>query len=112
MATFQGRLFVGTLPGGRVLSIEAGRNATWDYPWKPGWHHVAAVRVGERLRLYVDGDQVAQSAAMLASDYDLTNSRPIHIGFGAQDYFCGAIADVRLYRVALSNDQIRRLIRD
>ena len=28
LAQFQGRLFCGTLPSGRVLSIEAGRNAT------------------------------------------------------------------------------------
>jgi len=109
MAVFQGRLFVGTLPGGRVLSIEAGRNATWDYPWTKGWHHVAAVRNDNRLQLYVDGNLVAQSAPMRASDYDLNNSQPLRIGFGAQDFFCGAMADVRLYQGALSSDQIREL---
>ena len=55
MAVFQGRLFVGTLPGGRVLSIEAGRNATYDTAIKPGWRHIAACRDKHCLKLYVDG---------------------------------------------------------
>jgi Concanavalin A-like lectin/glucanases superfamily len=109
MAVFQGRLFVGTLPAGKVVSIEAGRNATWDRELKAGWHHVAAVRENDRLRLYVDGEQVAQSAEFAAKDYDLTNRQPLRIGFGAQDHFRGDMADVRLYRGALSADAVRKL---
>lgn len=108
MAVFQGRLFVGTLPSGRVLSIEAGRNATSDRQLSAGWHHVAAVRGGDRLRLYVDGQSVAESAAFAPDDYNLTNRQPLRIGFGAQDYFHGNLAEVRLYRGALSPEQIRR----
>lgn len=55
MAVYKGRLFVGTLPPGRVQSIEVGRNMTLDRAFPTGWHHVAAVREAKRLRLFVDG---------------------------------------------------------
>ena len=111
MAVFQGRLFVGTLPAGRVLSIEAGRNATWDRELIAGWHHVAAIRGRDRLQLYVDGKLASESAPFAAETYDLTNQQPLRIGLGAQDYFRGDMADVRLYRGALSPEQVRELSR-
>src|SRR5262249_54951995 len=40
MAACQGRLFCGTLPSGRVLSIEAGRNVTYDQELAGGWRHL------------------------------------------------------------------------
>lgn len=111
MAVHQGRLFVGTLPSGRVLSIEAGRNATFDRPFPAGWHHVAAVREETRLRLYVDGEPVAESAPFRSSEFDLTNRQPLQIGFGAQDHFEGSLSDVRLYRGALRPEQVKLLSR-
>jgi hypothetical protein len=102
MAVYQGRLFVGTLPSGRVQSTEAGRNATYDREFPAGWHHVAAVRQRDRLRLYVDGKAVAESARIEPGEFDLSNFQPLKIGFGAQDYFRGDIANVRLYEGALS----------
>lgn len=98
MATFQGRLFVGALPSGRVKSIEAGRNATWDRAFPTGWHQVKAVRDTDRLRLFVDGKQVAESAVFAAKDYDLSTDAPLQIGFGAQDSFRGQITDLRIER--------------
>ncbi len=109
MAVYQGRLFVGTLPSGRVLSIEAGKNATYDHQLTYGWHHLAAVRGAEKLKLYVDGNLVADSSSFTPNDFNLTNSKPLQIGFGAQDYFRGKITDVRLYRGALSFNQIKQL---
>ena len=111
MAVYKGRLFVGTLPSGRVLSIEAGRNVTFDNLFPSGWHHVAAVRDADRLRLYVDGEQVSESVTLRPDNLDVSNPQPLRIGFGAQDHFQGKLADVRIYRGALSADQIRRLIR-
>jgi len=107
MAVHQGRLFVGTLPSGRVLSIEAGRNATYDRQLSPGWHHIAAVRGERSLKLYVDGAMVGESARFDAEEYDLSTESPLQIGFGAQDHFRGRIADVRLYRGELSSAQIQ-----
>src|SRR5262245_22839107 len=109
MAVHQGRLFTGTLPGGRVLSIEAGRNATFDRAFPAGWRHVAAVRNSDRLQLYVDGSRVAESAPFGANDFDLTSQQPIRIGAGAQKFYDGSLCDVRLYRGALSGEQVREL---
>ena len=109
MAVFQGRLFVGTLPSGRVLSIEAGRNATYDHELVAGWHHIAAVRDTDRLRLYIDGKNIGESAEFSRTDFDLTNSSPIRIGFGAQDYLDGSLSDVRLYRGVLSAEDVANL---
>jgi len=109
MAQYRGRLFVGTLPSGRVVSIEAGRNATWDLEFPTGWHHVAAVRDTERLRLYVDGKQVAQSAAFDSRQYDLTTTAGLQIGLGAHDHFDGAIKNLRIYRGALPVESISEL---
>lgn len=109
MAQYQGRLFVGTLPSGRVVSIEAGRNATWDHEFPTGWHHVAAVRDTDRLRLFVDGKPVAESARLESAQYDLTTSAPLQIGLGAHDHFHGAIRDLRIYRGALSAESVSKL---
>jgi gamma-glutamylcyclotransferase (GGCT)/AIG2-like uncharacterized protein YtfP len=109
MAVYQGRLFVGTLPGGRVLSIEAGRNATYDHQLAPGWRQIVAVRDVDQLRLYVDGRCVGQSAPLAAEEYDLSNLAPLLIGFGAQDHLDGSLADVRLYRGVLSEQEIADL---
>lgn len=109
MAQYRGRLFVGTLPSGRVVSIEAGRNATWDHEFPTGWHHVAAVRDTDRLRLFVDGKPVAESAGLESAQYDLTTSAPLQIGLGAHDYFHGAIRNLRIYRGALSAESVSKL---
>jgi hypothetical protein len=107
MAVFQGRLFVGSLPSGRVLSIETGRNATFDRELKSGWHHIAAVRGENNLKLFIDGAMVAESSRMNPEEYDLSIDNPLRIGFGAQDYFRGRIFDVRLYRGELTPTQIQ-----
>jgi len=109
MATYQGRLFVGTLPSGRVLSLEAGKNVTYDRPLEPGWHHIAAIRGENVLRLYVDGKLVAESLEFENSDYDLTVNQPLQIGFGAQDFFRGSLAEVQIYRGELLPDQIKSM---
>ena len=105
-AVFQGKLFFGTLPSGRVHSLEAGRNATCDRQLAPGWRHLAAVRSGGVLRLYIDGAEVGVSTAFDPAAYDLSNQEPLQIGFGQHDYFRGRLCDLRLYRGALSAAEI------
>jgi hypothetical protein len=107
MAVFQGRLFCGTLPSGHVHSIEAGKNVTYDRERAPGWRHVDAVRRGNRLELFVDGELAARSGEFRATDYNLTVARPLQIGLGAHDYFRGRLAEIRLYQGALSPQAIR-----
>ena len=109
MAVYQGRLFCGTLPSGNVLSLEAGRNVTHDHALPGGWHHLAAVRAGGALRLYVDGAAVARSAPFNAADYDLSTEEPLHIGFGEIGHFSGSLGDVRLYNRALDDNEVAQV---
>ena len=109
MAQFRGRLFATTLPSAHVWSVQTGACVTWDREFPVGWHHVAAQRHGDTLRLFVDGEVVAESTSATASALDLTNDQPWKIGAGSGDYFHGSLADVRLYRHALSTEQIRTL---
>jgi hypothetical protein len=106
MAQYRGRLFCSTLPSGHVHSLEAGRCVTYDHQLAPGWRHVAAVKQGSTLRLYVDGQPVAESAQFDPGAFDLTTDEPLLIGAGAGDYFHGSLSDVRLYRRALSQEEI------
>jgi len=107
MAVFRGRLFVGTLPAGRVVSIEAGRNATYDSPMPAGWHHVAAVRDDDRLRLFLDGEPAAESALLRRDDFDLTHDGPLLLGKGQTDVFQGRMAEVKLFNRALSAVEVK-----
>ncbi|MEY4941071.1 MAG: hypothetical protein RIQ93_2806 [Verrucomicrobiota bacterium] len=107
MAVFNGRLFAGTLPDGKVHSMAAGRVATVDRSLTPGWHHLAAVRRGGRLEVYVDGVKAAESAAFAAADYDLTCGQSLRIGVGEHDFFHGRLADLRIYDRALAAEEIK-----
>ncbi len=109
MAVFDGKLYCGTLPSGHVYSLEAGKNVTYDHALPAGWVHLAAVRDTDRLRLYVNGKEVAQSTKFDAGEYDISNSQPLRIGYGAVDSFNGKLSDVRLYRRALTAEEISKL---
>ena len=112
MAVYDGKLFCGTLPSGHVLSIEAGKCATYDRALPPGWRHIVAVKGGDRLKLYADGKCVATSSAFTAADFDLDNQQPLKIGFGSHDYFNGKMRDLRIYSRALDEAEIVGLTRD
>jgi len=71
---------------------------------KPGtWHHVAGVFDGEEVRLYLDGELVAQKAG---SGRRTRNRLPLMIGADVDrsgaptSFFTGRIDDVRLSKVA------------
>lgn len=108
MAEYQGRLFVGTLPSGRVLSIAAGANVTHDRSLPADWHHVTAQRAGRELKLFVDGKLVATSAPFEPAQFDLSTDAPLRIGFGPTDSFHGRLRDVRIWDRALSTEEIAR----
>ncbi|MFN9717380.1 MAG: LamG-like jellyroll fold domain-containing protein, partial [Planctomycetota bacterium] len=112
MAVHQGRLFAGTLPSGRVCSFEAGKNATFDKPFPGGWHHVAAVRDDDRLRLFLDAQEVSRSTVMNGRQLNLSGSNHLRIGFGAQDYFEGDIADLRIYNGPLTPGELQGIARE
>ncbi len=109
MSVFQGRLFAGVLPSGHVHSVEIGRNVTHDRVLPSGWHHIAAVRESDRLKLYIDGELVSMSSTFNADHFDLTNTQPLRIGFGTTDHFKGKLNDLRMAPEALTADEIRQL---
>jgi hypothetical protein len=109
MAQYKGKLFCSTLPSGRVHALEAGPCVTHDRELAAGWRHVAAVRQGGTLRLYVDGKAVVESARFDPAKFDLTTDEPLLVGAGAGDYFNGTLADVRLYPRALSAEEVAGL---
>lgn len=109
MSIHKGRLFVGTIPSGRVWSVAAGVSATHDHTFPSGWHHVTAMRKGNQLHLYVDGARVASSAIFDHDAYNLTNDQPLKIGNGQHDHFHGQLRDVQIYGRALSMEEIQKL---
>ena len=109
MAVHEGKLFSGTLPGGRVYSIEAGKSVTSDRTLAAGWRHIAAVKDGRKLWLYVDGKAIAVSPSYHEVDYDLSNGEPMFVGFGAHEYFKGKMRDLRIYGRALEATEVGRL---
>jgi sialidase-1 len=89
--------------------MEAGKVASYDDDLGAGWKHLAAVRKGGNLELYVNGKLAAKSASFDPSEYDLSTDRPLRIGFGQTEYFAGRMADVRLYKAALSEARLQEL---
>ena len=110
MAVHKGRLFAGTLPSGRVLSRQFGVMATHDFALCPGWRHIAAVREGERLKIYLDGNLVTTSTKFRGSSYDLNNDQPLRIGHGIGHALSAALRDVRIYKRALGADDVAKLV--
>lgn len=121
MNVFGGRLYAttGTCRGyaeenphcefGRVYSTSAGRVVSHDKDLGSGWKHVAAVRQEGAIKLYVNGQLVSESGPFRKECYDLENTEPLLIGFGAVDYFSGDMEDVRLYSRALPEGDVKAL---
>lgn len=91
---------------GRVHTFTAGQVASHEHDIGGTWTHITAVRAGSETRLYVNGQLSAAAQSPTARPLDLTNAGPLHIGYGPQTYFHGAIADVRLYDAALPGAEI------
>ena len=109
MAEYQGRLFCSTLPSGKVHAFEVGQNVSTDREVSAGWRHLAAIKRGGVLQLYVDGQRAAESMAFDPAAYDLSTERPLFIGRGENDFFQGRLADVRLYQRALTAEEVAEL---
>lgn len=109
MAEYQGKLFSTTLPSGHIWSMQTGACVTTDKQFPTGRHHIAAQREKDTLRLYVDGKLAAESKAGKAGALDLANEQPWRIGAGSGDLFNGQLADVQVFKRALSTEEIRKL---
>ena len=83
--------------------------ASVDDPLPGGWHHVAAVRRGGCLSIYMDGEEVSRSTQFRSSELDISCSCPMTIGFGAHEYLDGMMSDLRIHSRALGQDEIAKL---
>jgi len=122
LAVYQGKLFASTatcyrtmidppLPNetrGKVYSFAAGAAVSLDRDMGAGWKHVAAVRQGRSLKIYIDG-KLAATTESQGEPLDVSNNEPLWIGFGSQSYFAGKIREVRLYNRALDDREVQRL---
>ena len=106
MAIHGGWLYAGTLPAGHVYRMRAGHVVTLDSELPSGWRHVAAVREGGRLGLFVDGECVGMSEADDLADYSIDTDGPLRIGAGQHDYLNGSLRDVRIYSRALDATEL------
>ncbi len=105
------RLFVS---GGKLSArIEAGRSYdTEQVPIETGkWYHVAAVKDGTKLTLYVDGQARSTVAApahvvSAASDFALGGNPHYR---GTPEFLQARLADLRFYARALSAEEIKGL---
>ena len=120
MTVYDGKLFAGIASctsspldapadiRGRVFSMEAGKNISYDDDIGTGWKHIAIVKKGGKLNLYINGKLVKSSSAFNPSEYDIP-ALSLRIGFGQTDYFSGKIAELRMYTVAINDERIRQL---
>jgi hypothetical protein len=111
MAVHGGRLFAGTLPSGHVWSWQTGCSVTHDHELRPGWHHLAGVRMGGELMLYVDGRVVQRAKLPEGHNFNLDNDRPLLLGRGQHDHLRGRLKDVRIYGEALGTEEVSELAR-
>ncbi len=92
----------------------------------PGWHHIALTYDGSMYRLWVDKSEVAGSAASGALRYSDSSAIPDFgkfggiavagapnadgtVAVGMVSAFRGALADLRLYQVALNSEGLGSL---
>lgn len=111
MAEHAGQVYCSTLPSGKVFAFSAGVQTAWEHSLSSDWHHVAAVKAADRLMLFVDGRQVAESPEFDAASYQLDAGVPWLIGNGSNGALGGRLADVRVYGRPLKQEEIQTLAR-
>ena len=109
MAIHRGRLVVGTLPSGHVQAMRVGQAISSGRAVPPGDHHVAAVRRGPTLELYLDGALLASERDPAATVLDLGKLPTLMSGRGPRAPFAGDVTDPIIHRRAMDASEIVRL---
>jgi hypothetical protein len=89
--------------------------ATFPVPLRSGeWHHVAVVKKGRQWRAFHDANELQLGDSMnWPCSQDITVDAPLFIGGGdVADWpaFNGCIDEVRIYKRALSADEIQAMV--
>jgi hypothetical protein len=106
MAEHGGEVFCSTLPSGKVWAARQGWQVAWDHELTGGWHHIAAVKTANRLALYVDGKEVAESTGMDVAAWDLATEAPLRLGSGMNGPFNGELEALEIHRRVLTPEEI------
>jgi hypothetical protein len=108
MAEWYGQLIASTLPSGKVFAAAAGTSVQAAHAIDDRWHHVAAVRRGSELELWLDGRLVARKNQPDLTTYDLTSQSILKIGSGRHGTLQGTIGQVQIFATALSPEQLEQ----
>jgi hypothetical protein len=117
----EGNVFASNTGGDHVLlfGIDNGNIYVDDGPstdWPPRvndnqWHMITLVMSGTKIYLYTDGVQ----AASITTTIDITAETRWSIGqewdSGPSDFYIGMVDDARFYDVALTADQVKKIMR-
>lgn len=109
MAEHRGRVYCSTLPSGRIHALSVGRQIASGHTLSSDWHHVIAAKSTHGLTLHVDGRRVAEATVPDAGSYALDSNTPIRLGSGMNGPWHGRLAEVRVYRRALTGAEIEAL---
>jgi hypothetical protein len=73
------------------------------------WHHLAFIKDGKTLRLYIDGNEEASSGVTDTTVNTTKNPSPVYVGSRGpnSDYFAGGIDDLRIWNVARTQAEIQ-----
>jgi len=100
-----------------VLNENASKNVSFSIVLDEGrcWYHLTLVRRGNRVRLYIDGELEQELGTI--SRIDLDNSGDLLIGNALcrssnETFFRGFIDELRVYNLALEDDEVRDLFAD
>jgi endonuclease YncB( thermonuclease family) len=111
---FQGGVALHVMADGKpqfnIQSRDGGEQVLGPAPVpKRQWHHVAGVYDGDTLMLFLDGKLVASQP--LKTLLEITNTR-LAIGTSIPGYsLAGKLREVRLYKRALSEEEVEALMR-
>lgn len=101
--------------GFRLKLDDGGTDLKLDFAFNPDdeWHHIAAVRDKDsgEARLFLDGKLVSSKAD---STGDTTNDAPLHIGQRGDggEFMNGVVDELAIWRVALTEDEIAKVMSD
>jgi archaellum component FlaG (FlaF/FlaG flagellin family) len=89
----------------------SGSNYEVESPASPilndgNWHHIAALRDGSTLRIYVDGSQVASTPSVTTAAIQPAANLSIASKSGSADFFGGKIDELRVSGTARSGEWI------